>query len=204
MDPLHFQHLNNAMNNKIFIVPDYQRDYAWQKAEWTTLTEDIDVLYERDAFGNDESHFIGSIVLIPLDADISRAAKEIEENSKLNKFDKFNIIDGQQRITTLSILLISIRDYAEKNKIELDEAQDIAASLNTGKEIAIKTKYLSCIFRSSTPKTATTLFFTMRIFHTMAGEQEREESKVQKTFLTKKLRAYLQILKTSKMLSINM
>lgn len=133
MDPLHFQHLNNAMNNKIFIVPDYQRDYAWQKAEWTTLTEDIDVLYERDAFGNDESHFIGSIVLIPLDADISRAAKEIEENSKLNKFDKFNIIDGQQRITTLSILLISIRDYAEKNKIELDEAQDIAASLNTGK-----------------------------------------------------------------------
>ena len=116
MDPLHFQHLNNAMNNKIFIVPDYQRDYAWQKAEWTTLTEDIDVLYERDAFGNDESHFIGSIVLIPLDADISRAAKEIEENSKLNKFDKFNIIDGQQRITTLSILLISIRDYAEKKQ----------------------------------------------------------------------------------------
>jgi uncharacterized protein with ParB-like and HNH nuclease domain len=74
-----------------FLIPDYQRPYAWEKEECQTLWDDIfsfafpDNNYEN--FNEDEEYFLGSIVTF-----------ENENNKK-------EVIDGQQRLTTLMLLL---------------------------------------------------------------------------------------------------
>ena len=72
-------------NGKIYKVPDFQRDYSWEEDNWEDLWNDIMIIKD-----NNESHYMGSIVL-------------------LNKGDSiYQIIDGQQRFTTLSILSLAI------------------------------------------------------------------------------------------------
>ena len=68
-----------------FIVPPYQRPYAWTTEEAKELFDDLLSFYQDD---NQEPYFLGSIVLI----------KEGDTSKHL-------VIDGQQRLTTLSILI---------------------------------------------------------------------------------------------------
>lgn len=69
-----------------YIIPAYQRPYAWTEEEADTLFEDLYGFYSSEP--DDESYFLGSIVLI----------KEEEKPHS-------EVIDGQQRLTTLTILL---------------------------------------------------------------------------------------------------
>lgn len=71
----------------LFIIPLYQRKYAWQKKHCQRLFEDLKTVHEKDLY----SHFFGSIVSV-------RASE--------TKSDLL-IIDGQQRITTISILILA-------------------------------------------------------------------------------------------------
>ncbi|AEF81428.1 conserved hypothetical protein [Leadbettera azotonutricia ZAS-9] len=74
-----------------FLIPDYQRPYAWEEEQCQTLWDDIfsfaipDNNYEN--FNDNEEYFLGSIVTYK------------------NENDKMEIIDGQQRLTTLMLLL---------------------------------------------------------------------------------------------------
>ncbi len=73
-----------------FLVPDYQRDYSWTAEETRELWEDIEALLSgRTAF-----HYLGAIVVI-----VKRRSGELE------------VVDGQQRIASISLLIISILDY---------------------------------------------------------------------------------------------
>lgn len=85
--------------NEVYYIPVYQRRYEWGKDQWEALWEDID---ELDI---DEQHFLGSIVVVP--------------PSNLKKdFTYFEIVDGQQRVTTLFLFLIAIRNrYKELNEV---------------------------------------------------------------------------------------
>ena len=74
-----------------FIIPDYQRPYSWEELECSILWDDI---YNFAIPGNDYSsfdesdeYFLGPIVIFK------------------NKYDRFEVIDGQQRLTTLMLLL---------------------------------------------------------------------------------------------------
>ena len=91
-------------NKKQYCIPVFQRDYAWTTEQCRKLFEDI-VL----AFKKDKSHFCGSFVYAPL------ASK--------NHIDSFIIIDGQQRFTTLYILLKALADSAaeEADRIALEK-----------------------------------------------------------------------------------
>lgn len=132
MGELKFESFENVMHNKIVIVPDYQRDYSWGNTELATLADDLASLYEHHAADGEGRHFMGSIVLTPLDESISRAAGPICSNPRLSKYRICNIIDGQQRISTISVLLMAIRDYAEQHGVELEEKQHVESMLATG------------------------------------------------------------------------
>ena len=96
-------------NSKKYIVPKYQRDYSWNNSndEWELLWEDI--------ISKNEFHYVGILVL-------QEGEKEI------------NIIDGQQRLTTISIIILAalylLNECASKEKdiqkkTEIEERLDI-------------------------------------------------------------------------------
>lgn len=83
-----------------FVIPSYQRPYAWGKEQTLELLDD---LYEFFGDNKEEYYFLGSIVLI----------KDVH--------DPFSeVIDGQQRLTTLVILLSVISSLLEDNRIQKD------------------------------------------------------------------------------------
>lgn len=75
-------------SGKTFLIPDYQRQYSWKKEHCETLWDDIELFLENTLNKQDEEYFLGSIVGF------------VDENNK----NVFEVIDGQQRITTLSLL----------------------------------------------------------------------------------------------------
>ncbi|HUX20652.1 MAG TPA: DUF262 domain-containing HNH endonuclease family protein [Spirochaetia bacterium] len=72
-------------NGKRFKVPAYQRDYSWEEEQWEDLWNDI-----LELRGDDDSHYMGALVL---QGETDR---------------EFAIIDGQQRLATLSIAALAI------------------------------------------------------------------------------------------------
>lgn len=84
--------------NKQFLIPVYQRYYSWDIEQCKRLWNDIVEMQKKGKVG----HFVGSIV-------------NIAEQAMPTGVQKYMIIDGQQRMTTLSLLLLALRDYASKN-----------------------------------------------------------------------------------------
>ena len=82
--------------NKQFLIPVYQRYYSWEIEQCSRLWNDIVNMQKTSKVG----HFVGSIV-------------NIAEQAMPTGVQKYMIIDGQQRLTTLSLLLIALRDYGE-------------------------------------------------------------------------------------------
>ncbi|MET0604625.1 MAG: DUF262 domain-containing protein, partial [Baekduia sp.] len=85
-----------------FRVPLYQRHYRWRTDQQDDLWRDIVEQYDAVAqAGNDvPRHFIGSVVAVERDPD------------PLHDFRDFRVVDGQQRLTTLSIAIAALRDVA--------------------------------------------------------------------------------------------
>ncbi len=81
--------------NRQFIIPVYQRYYSWNVSQCKRLWKDI-VDMQRD---NKNGHFVGSIV-------------NIAEQAMPTGVQKYMIIDGQQRMTTLTLILLALRNYA--------------------------------------------------------------------------------------------
>ncbi len=79
---------------KQFIVPVFQRDYSWETKHCLQLWKDI---MQAGSTENIKVHFVGSIVYIAAD----------DNNAKINRW---LLIDGQQRLTTVILLLTALRD----------------------------------------------------------------------------------------------
>lgn len=84
---------------KQYQVPLYQRTYSWTEPQLERLWEDIIRLSEDRATNPHATHFIGSLVLAPSPSNGPAGVQD------------FLVVDGQQRLTTLSILLCAIRDH---------------------------------------------------------------------------------------------
>ena len=85
--------------DKKFVIPVYQRPYSWKKQSCELLFEDLMTVYRKGY----ASHFFGSIVYVEHDVG----------------YNEYTIIDGQQRITTVSLLLLAIRNYVVKNDLSI-------------------------------------------------------------------------------------
>lgn len=80
-----------------FEIPEYQRPYAWGKEQALQLLDDLDDALSRDT---DEPYFLGSVVLV-----------------KTKMAPTAQVIDGQQRLTTLTILFAILRDLAQDDDL---------------------------------------------------------------------------------------
>ena len=86
----------------IFEVPKYQREYTWGSREWEALFDDL--------IENDDGYFLGSIICITTATDSINGPK-------------FEVVDGQQRLTTLSLFLSALYTALNDHKELLDEDQ---------------------------------------------------------------------------------
>lgn len=98
---LQFTHL--IQGAKQFIIPIFQRTYSWEKSHCEQLWNDIIRVGSHPEL---DSHFIGSAVYIP----------EQETSAAITRWQ---VIDGQQRITTITLLLLALMRRLEKENIEL-------------------------------------------------------------------------------------
>src|SRR5688500_8950587 len=81
-----------------YVLPHFQRQYSWEEANWQTLLDDAFALYdEYDPEKEPPEHFLGSLVVI-------------NDGNRNGIIPAFNLVDGQQRLTTISLLLCALRD----------------------------------------------------------------------------------------------
>ena len=85
-----------------FIIPIFQRSFSWEKKQFKQLWTDIQ---RASKFTRERTHFIGSIVYIDMGTPAGRP-------------QQLMLIDGQQRLTTLSLLLCALKRYVQKNNVE--------------------------------------------------------------------------------------
>ncbi len=107
-----------------FVIPEYQRPYSWEKENCEQLFDDI---YESN---RDNEYFLGTIIL-----------QEIEG---IGTGKKYAIIDGQQRITTLQILLACLRDrvvdsqFKNSNQCKIFQKENLADGIPEKVRIEVK------------------------------------------------------------------
>lgn len=103
--PLH-EVLNNA---KCYAIPDYQRDYAWHASNAETLCLDIlGVAFGEEA---EDEHFIGTLVTVPFDSrEATSMAIDLDDTLYGESNEPRHVVDGQQRLTTLSLIVKVLLD----------------------------------------------------------------------------------------------
>ncbi|WP_101024923.1 DUF262 domain-containing protein [Helicobacter pylori] len=107
--------------NTIFSIPVYQRNYAWAEENCKKLLQDIVSISQ-----NKKTHFMGSITYI---------LQWKEDKERFRQLQEFVIIDGQQRITTLMLLLKAIETKIQDEEIK----KEINIILNlTGQKLRLK------------------------------------------------------------------
>lgn len=77
-----------------YVIPIFQRYYAWDTKQWDELWEDIKELSEKPG----SRHFMGALVFVPQNTPVTYS------------FPVYQVIDGQQRIITFSLLLTALRN----------------------------------------------------------------------------------------------
>ena len=97
----HIYEILSADGNFYYTIPKYQREYTWSYREWEALYDDISE--------NNDEYFIGSIICIPL-------------GDAINPY--LEVIDGQQRLTTISLFLTAIYTRLKEHREDLSEDDD--------------------------------------------------------------------------------
>ena len=100
----------------MYQVPPYQREYSWHKVQWEALLDDL-----VDA---DQGHFLGTIITLNQTLDTVEGGV-------------LELIDGQQRLTTLTLLMTAVYSVLSENKVDLDD--DTKTDLtNLGRQLVRK------------------------------------------------------------------
>lgn len=84
------------LKNDRFVIPSYQRPYSWTEDQCRELWEDLVNFFQSDK--KDEGYFLGNIIF-----------------AKSNDVEELEVIDGQQRLITLSLLLKALSFYDKNN-----------------------------------------------------------------------------------------
>ncbi len=110
-----------ALTGTIFSIPVYQRNYTWAEENCEKLLQDIISISQ-----NKKTHFMGSITYI---------LHHIDDEKSLRQLQEFVIIDGQQRITTIMLLLKAIETKIPNEEVK----KEIDGLLNlSGQKLRLK------------------------------------------------------------------
>jgi hypothetical protein len=100
----------------VYAIPRYQREYTWNTTQWESLFDDI--------LENDPGYFIGSIICI-------------NQSTDALTVQKLEVVDGQQRLTTLSLLFAAVYEVLKKHEEQLDDDQRLEL-LNLKRKLVLK------------------------------------------------------------------
>jgi uncharacterized protein with ParB-like and HNH nuclease domain len=100
------QSVSELFQNRIFRIPDYQRGYAWKHEQLTDFWEDLLNLHEN------RYHYTGMLLLKTVNDKDARLWKDDEWLLDMG-YKPFHVVDGQQRLTTFSILMHEITLFTE-------------------------------------------------------------------------------------------
>ncbi len=98
-----------------FNIPIYQRNYSWKKENCKLLLQDLKEISKKLENGsNNITHFMGPLVLVKL--------------GKKQGYTNYQVVDGQQRLTTVTLILKALHDYLEKQDILESRKEQISKS----------------------------------------------------------------------------
>lgn len=93
----------SAGGDILFILPHFQREYAWGEENWRTLLNDVLDVYEAYFDEEEPEHFMGALVVI-------------SAGNKSGTIPAFKLVDGQQRLTTISLFLCALAKSIQGNE----------------------------------------------------------------------------------------
>lgn len=108
--------LFDISTNLIYVIPRYQREYTWGKQNWENLFDDL--------LESDSSYFLGSIICI-------------NQSTDALAIQRLEVVDGQQRLTTLSLLFAAVYGVLQEYKEQLDEDQNVEL-VNLKRKLVLK------------------------------------------------------------------
>ena len=100
----------------VYAIPRYQREYTWGKSQWENLFDDV--------LENNPGYFLGSIICINQSTD-ALSVQELE------------LVDGQQRLTTLSLLFASVYHALKSHETDLNDEQRVEL-INLKRKLVLK------------------------------------------------------------------
>ena len=101
--PSDFAEVFANSGNIQYVLPHFQREYRWEEKHWKTLWDDAILTYDalpQDDDGRLPEHFLGALVVVP-------------DNKTGSIVPIFRLVDGQQRLTTISLLLCALGNAIE-------------------------------------------------------------------------------------------
>lgn len=108
-----------------YVVPRYQREYVWTKRNWDELLTDVSFTLSTEQEGIETqhkwTHFLGTIVL--------NSGEVLKSSEEIKGIKDYEIIDGQQRLTTVFVLVVSLCSLMFK--MEDEEAEKRAEYLES-------------------------------------------------------------------------
>ncbi|WP_400196865.1 DUF262 domain-containing protein [Candidatus Methanarcanum hacksteinii] len=119
-----------TMMTKTISVPIYQRPYAWEEEQVKEFLKDLDYFAKTKY----QSYLFGLTIVM----------KRVEEDSDGTKIESFELIDGQQRLTTALIFISVVRDIATELILpNLDSFRTVAKRCLGGVEFSIEEYHLT-------------------------------------------------------------
>lgn len=125
--------LDKLLQNRLFRIPEYQRAYSWETKQRKELFDDIKKLAENS--NTERRHFMSTVICLQTDK------KELIDS---DEFGIFDIVDGQQRITTLIILLKALaKEFEKGNEKDNKQSSKINEILvkDDGRHILLQTNH---------------------------------------------------------------
>ena len=128
-----YLNLNKLLENRLFRIPHYQRAYSWKTKQRNDMFNDIEKLKDNP----DNSHFMATVV------GLCRETIRIHEN----EYQFIEIVDGQQRLTTLVLLLKTIQQKLTSSLTEADRQKGTPESRSERslQELIVKQDDLSLV-----------------------------------------------------------